>query len=443
MIRKALQFIRRGDNRQVASNVFSLSVLQAANSILPLITVPYIVRVIGPNDYGIISFAQAFTTYFVLLIMYGFDFTASREIAQNRSDPGKISEIFWTVIWSRAFLFFISTAAFLAALFWVPQIRENMSVMVVSYLYVIGTVTFPTWFFQGIEKLGLRAVFTFIVKVITTAGVFVFLHREDQYIVVPLLLSVGQVVVGVLSLVYASQKYVGKVVFPRMAEVWSQLKSGFTLFVSTVFVNFYTVSNTVILAFFATKERVGFFAAGSKLTIVLQSLTISALSQAMFPHIAKMMKESKDRGIMALKKLTVGMVVTMLPISLVTLLFSQLIVRIVFGSQFGPTVVVLRLLSFFPLITGLSAVFGIQGLLNLNLDKSFLRIILIGSVVNFVLNCVLDSSMKELGAATSWLITETYITAAFYIALRKVNVNLFDASLYRQWLFKEVEGREV
>lgn len=423
--------------------MFSLSALQVANTILPLVTVPYIVRVIGPKDYGMISFAQAFTTYFVLLITYGFDFTASREIAQNRSDMEKVRRIFWTVIWSRVFLFAVSTVVFSAALLWIPQVRDNFAVMVVSYLFVIGTVTFPTWLFQGMEKLGLRAIFNFVVKVITTAGVFIFLRREDQYIVVPLLLTIGQVIAGVSSLIYASEKYIGKVEIPSMRQVANQLKQGFTLFVSTVFVNFYTVSNIVILAFFASQERVGFFAAGSKVTIVLQSLTVSSLSQAMFPHLGKMIKDDKQRGIQALKKLTAGMVAIMLPISLVVLVFSDLIVRILFGSQFGPTAHVVKLLSFFPLITGLSAVFGIQGLLNLNLDKSFLKIIFVGSVLNLILNCLLDSSLKEIGAASSWLVTEIYITSAFYFALRKANVHLLDISFYRQWLFKNVQSREA
>lgn len=443
MIKKITHIFRRDENRQVVSNIFSLSALQIANTILPLVTVPYIVRVIGPKDYGTIAFAQAFATYFVLLITYGFDFTASREIAQNRSDMDKVRKIFWTVIWSRVFLFSVSTVVFIATLLSVPQVRDNFTIMVVSYLFVIGTVTFPTWFFQGIEKLGLTAIFNFIVKIITTAGVFVFLHRENEFLVVPLLLTIGQVIAGVASLVYASSKYVGWLRMPPFREITRQLKSGFTLFISTVFINFYTVSNTVILAFFASQENIGYFAGGSKIVSALRTLMIFPIGQAMFPHVGKMMKDDQDRGIRALRKLMLAIIVVTLPVSFGLLAFADPIVRIVLGKQFGPAIDVVRILSFFPLIIGLSNVFGIQGLLNLKQDKVFLRIIAVGSVLDLVLNCVLDTSMRESGAAISWLVTEVYIMLAFFLALRKANVHMADISFYRRWLFEVIENNDV
>ncbi len=423
--------------------MFSLSALQLANTVLPLVTVPYIVRVIGPKDYGTIAFAQAFTQYFVLLITYGFDFTASREIAQNRANMDKVREIFWTVIWSRMFLFVVSTIAFLATLLWVPQVRDNFNVMVISYLFVIGTVTFPTWFFQGIERLGLTTIFNFIVKIITTAGVFVFLQREERFLVIPLLLTIGQVVAGGASLAYASTKIVGWLKPPPFREVLHQLKTGFTIFVSTVFISFYTVSNTVILAFFASQESVGFFAGGTKVVTAVRSLALIPLTQSMFPHIGKMMKEDQDRGILVLRKMTLAMFVTLLPASLGLLIFAGPIVHIVLGKEFGPAIDVIRITSFFPLIIGIGNVFGIQGMLNLKQDKTFLKIIAVGSVLDLLLNCLLDMPMKASGAAMSWLITEIYITLAFFIALRKANVNLVDITFFRQWLFEGIENSDV
>lgn len=443
LITRLKHILKRGENRQVLSNIFSLSGLQLANSILPLFTVPYIVRVIGPSDYGTIAFAQAFAAYFVLVITYGFDFTASREIAQNRSDMDRVRKIFWTVIWSRAFLFVLSTIVFAATAVFVVQVRQNLDVMIISYLIVIGTVTFPTWFFQGIEKLGLTAIFNFIVKIIFTAGVFVFLRRREQFIVVPLLLSLGQLVAGVAALIYAKQRFVGKLGVPSFREIRNQLKEGFTVFISTVFINFYTISNTVILAFFAAHESVGFFAGGSKIVSAVRALTVVPLAQAMFPHVGKIMKEDRERGVLALKKLTFAIVVVMLPASLVLLIFAAPIVHIILGSQFDPAVNVVRLIAFFPLIIGLSNVFGVQGLLNLKLDKAFLKIIVIGSVINLVSNCVLDPRLKEVGAAGAWLITELYITSALYVALRKADVKIADLAFYRRWLIGGSESGEI
>lgn len=443
MLKRIQNIASHRESRQVLSNVFSLSALQVANAILPLVTVPYIVRVIGPHFYGTIAFAQAFATYFVLLITYGFDFTASRQIAQNRQNPERIRAIFWTVMWCRLYLFALSTVVFGAALIWIPAVNDVAAVMLVSYLFVIGTVAFPTWFFQGVERLGATATFNFIVKFVVTVGVFVFLKRQEQFIIVPLLLTIGQIVAGISALVYAMVRYTGWVVFPGWRQLWRQLREGVTVFVSTVFMNVYTISNTVLLAFFASQESVGFFAGASKIVIAIRSVALLPISQSMFPHIAKEMKADRGKGVRLLMKMTMLVVLILFPISLGLFLFAGPIVRLVLGGQFESAARVVRVLSLLPLVVGLSNVFGVQGLLNLGQDKAFLRVIAAGSILDVILNGLLDPSMKEVGAAASWLLTEIFIAAGFFFALRGANVNIADTSFYRQWLFDNTGSRNV
>jgi len=431
------------DHRTVISNTLSLSGLQVANTLLPLITVPYVVRVIGPANYGLIAFAQAFVTYFVLLVNYGFDLSASREIAQVRDDNSKLNEVFWSVLWTKSFLFLVSTLMFAVALTTIPQLRANRQVFMASYLVLVGYVAFPTWLFQGMEKLGMTAILNFIVKLAFTVGIFAFLRDRNQYIVVPLLSSGGQILAGGLAVIYATRKLVPDFKGPKISKIIGELKQGWTVFVSTVFINFYTASNTVILGFFAAQEDVGYFTGGLKIVLAIQALVLYPLVQAAYPHIGKLMKEQREKGLAYIKKMSLVIVAVTIPVSVGLLVLAPFIVRIVLGPEFVPSVYVLRILSPFPVVIGLSNVWGIQGVLNLNEDRAFLRTIIVGSVLNLVLNLTLAGPLKEVGTSLSWLFTEIYITTAFFFVMRRSGIELFDIAFYKNWIHSGLVSREV
>ena len=373
----------------MVSNVFSLSALQVANAILPLIAVPYIVRVIGPGYYGTIAFAQAFVTYFVLLVNYGFDLSASREIARIREDKSKLADVFWSVIWTKVILFVVSFIVFAAILLTVKRVQEDWRVMAVTFLILIGYVAFPTWLFQGLEKLELTAIFYFIIKVIFTAGIFAFVREQSDFLIVPLLASLGQILAGTLAFTYARAKLVKGIRPPRLSRMKSEMKSGSAIFLATIFVSFYTSSNVVILGFFATQAKVGYFAGATKIVMALQALMLTPIAQATYPHIGKLMAEDRKRGGEYLKKIAFLVVLITLPASIGLYFFAPLIVKIILGKAFLPAIPVLEIVSPFPVMVGLTTVFGYQGVLNLNLDKKFFVVIAVAVILNLVLNLVL------------------------------------------------------
>lgn len=434
---------RNPEHRTVITNTFSLSGLQVANTLLPLITIPYVVRVIGPANYGSVAFAQAFVTYFVLLVNYGFDLSASREVARIRENAEKLSEVFWSVLWTKTALFGAATIVFACLISIIPQLRSNWQLMIASYLILVGYVTFPAWFFQGIEKLGLTAVFNFAIKLVFTAGIFLLLRRREQYILVPFLTSAGQVVVGCAALGFVKARLIRSFKLPKPKAIVDQLKEGWTVFVSVVFINFYTASNTVILGFFALESSVGYFAAASKIVGAAQALLLFPFAQASYPHISKLMKEEREMGIAYLKKMGFLVASVTFLASIAIFILAPLVVKIFLGTEFLPSIQVLRILSPFPLVIGLSNVLGIQGLLNLNQDKAFFRVIVIGSILNLGLNFALAGTLREIGTALSWLITEIYITSAFFFMVQRSGVRIADVGFYREWIWETLKRNEV
>lgn len=443
MFRVIKNFWRDPEQRTVIRNTFSLSGLQLANTVLPLITLPYVVRVIGPMNYGSVAFAQAFTTYFVLLVNYGFDLSASREIARVRDDAAKLSHVFWSVLWAKACLFLTATVIFCTLVPIVPQLRTNWQLMVASYLIVAGNLAFPTWLFQGTEKLGLTAIFNLILKLVFTVCIFLFLRDREQFILVPLLASAGQVVVGGFALGFVRARIIRSFELPRLKSIIDQLKEGWTVFLSAILINFYTASNTVILGFFAIQSSVGYFAGASKVIAALLAFSLTPFAQASYPHISKLMKEERARGVQYLKKMAFLITTITFPASIVIFLLAPFVVKVFLGSEFLPSVNVLRILSPLPLVIGLSNVLGIQGMLNLDQDRNFLKTIAVGSMLNLGLNVALAGRLREIGTALSWLITEVYITSAFFFALQRAGVKLADLSFFRNWLSERARRSEV
>jgi PST family polysaccharide transporter len=179
-------------------NFTSLSLLQISIYIFPIITLPYLVRILGPEKYGLVNFAAAFIGYFTILTDYGFNLSATQEISVNRNDSKRVSEIFSSVLTLKMFFFILSSLIFFVLVFLVPQFREHLLLFFVTFLSVLGTALFPLWFYQGIEKMNYILVITVFVRLIITVLVFVLIKNENDFIKLAGLNTAAQFVIGTI-----------------------------------------------------------------------------------------------------------------------------------------------------------------------------------------------------------------------------------------------------
>lgn len=410
-------------NKVLFKNFTSLFILQIANYIFPIITLPYLVRVLGPEKYGLVNFAAAFVTYFTLITDYGFNLSATQEISVNRDNQTRVAEIFSSVITLKMMFFILSIIIFLLVVFFIPQFREHILLFIVTFLSVIGTALFPLWFFQGIEKMNYILVITVSVRLIITAMIFILIQTENDYVKLAALNSTAQFVIGLLGLLIVFNKFQLKYVFPKLSLLKLQIKNGWNLFLSTVWINLYTTSNVFILGLFAPANIVGYFAAADKVRMAFQGI-LSPMSQSVFPYVNKILNESYERFIGFNKKiLKIGFVIGAL-ISLVIFIFAEPIVKIGLGAEYYPSVIILRIIAWLPLIIILSNVLGILTMIPLNKHKAFSIILFFAAMINLIVSFVIVPVYFDIGTSISLLVTETFVTVSFYlfIKLNKIRI---------------------
>ena len=417
------------------TNLFSLSGIQIINYVVPILVVPYIVRIIGPEKYGLINFSQAFTTYFILIVNYGFEYSATREISINRKDKHKISEIFTSIIIAKCILFICTSLIFLLLIFYLPSFKPYIEIFLFTYLIIIGNIFLPIWLFQGLEKLTKLSVFNFFTKFIYALSIFIFIKERDDYLLIPLILSVCQIIIGIISFFYSIKVFNISITLVNKNKIIAVFKDGWKLFMSTILINLYTTTNILILGILGSNLTVGYFSASSKIVNIIQGFILGPISQAFFPRIGMVLNESKEKGILILKKLTFIVGLLMMIISILIFIFSNTIIRTIFGDTFMYASPSLRIISFLPFIVGLSNIFGLETMLNLKMDKSYLVLTFIGAILSIVLNIFLVPIYFENGTAISWLISEIFIAISFFVVLFKNNINLFDFSILKSSTF--------
>lgn len=406
-------------------NLLSLGLVQIGNYVLPLISIPIIVRIIGPSNYGVISLCTSLAAYFVLLINYGFDYTATRVVVAERENQDKINHIFSDVFYSKLLLLVLSTIIFTVVIFNLDVLKNDRLTAVYAFLYSLSFVFTPNWIYQGMQDLQKVAVFNFLSKLFFTILVLVVIKQKDDYYWQPLALGITQIIVGIVSFFYAVKKY--KITFMPMS--WNAVKdllwSGKIIFLSMLSINLFTDSNVFLLGLFESKQNVGYFSASWKLIFVFLMIVSYPISQALYPYIGTAFNKSKEAGVETLRKILPPIIYVALFSSIIIFFFSDIIIRLFYGNAFEPSIIIFRILTLVPLFSLMNTTLGVQALLNLKKDKVFFWISLFGGLFSIITNLIVIQVYGYVGCAWAWLFTEFFMALAAHIYLLKIGINVF------------------
>jgi PST family polysaccharide transporter len=284
-------------------------------------------------------------------------------------------------------------------------------------------VLFPAWFFQGVENMKYITVLNVIAKLIFTVAIFVFIQKQSDYIYVALLNSLGFIIAGIIAIWIIFNTFNISFTIPSMETITYQLRQGWHIFISTIAISLYTISNTFILGLLTNNTIVGYYAGADKILKAIQGI-MGPVNQSVYPYMSKLAHESREKVIQFAQKLVA--IIGALNLFGCCLLFilSNFIVTLLLGGEYSESVVVLRIMSFLPFIVSLSNIFGIQIMLPFGYNRAFSNILISASVLNIILLIIFVPYYQHIGTAVSVVITEIFVTMTMYIYLFKKQIKL-------------------
>ncbi len=322
--------------KDLIENFASLYILQITNILIPLITLPYLVRVLGVEKFGLVSFAQVFAMFFVMFVDFGFTLSIVRLISIHADDHKKVSEIFSSVILAKLFLIGVAFVVMFLIVESVDRFSHDKMLYFYMFGIVIGQGLFPVWFFQGMQRMRYITLLNFVVKLLFLVLIFLLIHHSDDYLMYPILLSAGYLSVLPLAF-YLIKKQFGVVfAFPKIDRVVYYMRYSSHFFVSRIAVRMYEGGGLLVVGLIAPDTVVGYYAIADKLRGAITSL-YSPISQTLYPYIAR------DKNIRLYKKLF-GVIMLLNIIGLSVLFtYAQEILELIFGSASSTTVMLVRI----------------------------------------------------------------------------------------------------
>ncbi|QIM64079.1 oligosaccharide flippase family protein [Frederiksenia canicola] len=316
------------DNKRLLNNFFSLVVLQFFNYVLPFLTLPYLVKTLSVDIYGLVVFAQSLILFVNIFIDWGFNLSATRDISIHRNDKVKLTEIYSSVLAIKVFITLICFLILCVVVSSIPKLGSNRDVYILSFLWAVGQAIYPIWYFQGIEKMKYITLINVSSKIIFTILIFVFVKSDDDYLLVPIFNGLGSIIAAIISLWIIGKLIKQSIKIPSFNVIWMYFQESSSFFLSRLSLSLYTSANTFILGIATSTTIVAYYSIAEQLYKALQAF-YSPLSQVLYPYIAK------ERNIVLFKKIFIFSAILNLLGIIVLYLTSDFIFELFFSQRIG------------------------------------------------------------------------------------------------------------
>ena len=313
-------------NNPMATNFISLVLLQGVNYLLPLLSFPFLFRILGVERYGLVTFGYALMQYFVMFTDFGFNLSATKYISQHRNNLRAINAYLNSAMIGRVVLCFISFIVLLVLISTFDKFRSESTLYILFFGIIIGNVMFPMWFFQGMENMKYITIFNIVAKSLSFIPFFIFIRGPEDYLYVPICYSIGFILAGLVSLCIVYYKMGMRWYITPASQIKCALKDSSTYFLSRASTSLFTTSNSFLLGLVCGNTAVGYYSAAEKLYQAYNQL-LSPFTGVLFPHIAK------SRDVAFFKKVFYRIaVLNILSVGLVLMLASY-VLQIVYGTS--------------------------------------------------------------------------------------------------------------
>lgn len=397
----------------IKKNFLFSSVLSLSQIIFPIITFPYVTRVLLPKGLGSVNFIDSIVQYIIIVSALGIPIYAVREIARVKDNKVLLSKTYTEMIVIHTIISLLCSVVFGMMIFVIPELFADYQLCIIGIGIILSNVFLINWFFAGLEKFVFISIVSIVVRVITVLGIFLLVKAPEDKVIYYSLNLVGNIITGIVAVRFALRETTftfGGIRF------YKHLRSLFLLFSLTVITNVYVLLDSVILGFIKNNEEVAFYATATKLSKIPISL-LFALTSVLIPKLSSL--QDKDKFSDLLSKSVETTFILSIPIAIGLVVLSKELILIFAGEMYLPGLEGFRVLSFIIIPIGFALV-NHQILLPYNKEKYMMRCAIAGMVTSLILNFTLVPCLGNLGSAISSLTTEIVVSLLLFFVSYKI-----------------------
>mgnify|MGYP000636851232 CR=1 FL=1 len=412
MLDKIKNKLKSKQAKVLIGNFFSLSALQLVGMLLPLITLPYVLRVIGFEKYGLVALALSLVAYFNSIVDYSFRITATRDVAVFRDSPKKLNLIYSKVITIKAVFLLLSLITITIIVLAYPPFYKEKFIFFSAALSLVGYMLFPEWFFQGIEKMKYITIINIVVKIAFAFSVFIFIRDESDYKIYPLMTSLGLLFSGIAGQYILIKKYNIKYINLSAKRIKKNIKENTPIFINQFVPNLYNNTGGFLLGIIAEPALLGIYVAIRKIIDISVNL-LNIVSRVFFPFLNK-----QKSAFLFYKKLMFSTSV----LGVIVLLLSNQLIFWYLDIVNPLAIWVLLILSLSIIGNTAYDVFGLNYFIVRNQDKLVMKNTIVMSIIGFCITIPLIYYFNIIGAALSLLISRSLLGSGLFFKYYQLKI---------------------
>lgn len=384
-------------------------ILTASGYIFPLLTYPYISRVLGVSGIGICDFVDSIINYFILISMMGITACGIREIAAHKDDCQQRSRLFSSIIALNAVSTAIAMSVLLIAMYTVPMLAQYRRLLYIGVLKLIANVFLVEWFYTGMENFAYITKRSIIVKLVYVAFVFIFIRKPEDYHVY-YILTVGAIVLNAICNIIYSRKFVS-FEFNNVA-VKPLLATFFAIGLYKIITSVYTTLNVTWLGIATDTDQVGYYTSATRLYTIIIS-TFTAFTSVMLPRLSALHAEGNEKEFWDKIHMSVeALICFSCPLTIFSMIFAPNILHFLLGDGFEGSYLPFRIIAPLIFIIGYEQILVMQILIPCKHDKVVLRNSVIGASIAILANLLIVKIYGATGSAIVWLTSELAVLTA-------------------------------
>ena len=409
--------------KSIKFNFIMNFILTVSNFLFPLITFPYVSRVLLPEGTGKVAFALSIVSYFTLFASFGVATYGIRAIAQVRDDKDRLSKTMHELLFINIISMIIVYIALVIAISVVPKFAMEKELFWVTSLFVLFTIIGIEWLYKGLEKYQYITIRTIVFKIASLFLVFLFVKEKSDYIIFAFISIFAIVGSGVLNLIN-SRKLINYILYSEY-EFKKHLKPMFVLFLTSMAIAIYTSLDEGLLGLLSSPEQVGYYNAAVRVKGILFTL-ITSLGVVLLPRLSYYVENHMETEFHeALAKSTNFIIVIAASVVIFFTLFAKETILILAGGNYVASIIPLQIVVWALILSAITNILGIQILLPLKKDKQLLFSVLCAATVDVIANFLLVPKLAAVGTALSVIAAELSVLIVQIIILRQYIKILF------------------